>query len=321
MSGMRSYFQVSMSIARDLRMVKAMTVSGESALVLWLFALAWSRSELSDGAVPAAMLPVIHPLSSRPVDKVAAALVAAGLWRKGESGDYEIAGFKTWNPSREIVEAKLEKDRRRKPVPVDSARIPDGIQTESTRNPDGKSSESVPVPQGFGSDSKSREERGERREKEDQHTQRGHEPAECALGNLPTTPPVRTSDDPAANAILARLRTHPSLAPIASLRTAEALSAVLLGGKKLDWVLQSVDDLALKASLAAARETPIPFNELSDMAGRYASNARPPKPGNAPTGAKLTPADVEAEQRRRKVQVGATDWSQEADVSVETEVG
>lgn len=144
---------------------------------------------------------------------------------------------------------------------------------------------------------------------------------QCDLGVLPTTPPVRTSDDPAANAILARLRTHPSLAPIASLRTAEALSAVLLGGKKLDWVLQSVDDLALKASLAAARETPIPFNELSDMAGRYASNARPPKPGNAPTGAKLTPADVEAEQRRRKVQVGATDWSQEADVSVETEVG
>lgn len=286
----RSYFQVSMAIARDQRMVKAMTLAGESAAVLWLFALAWSRSELTDGVIPAALLPVIHPLSSKPIVKVAEALVTVGLWRKRADGDYEIAGFLDWNPSKEKVEAKLESDRRRKPGASDSA-----------RNPDGKATGSVETPTGTRSEKKGREERGERKEEINKPL--------LQRAGVGATPAATESANPDAVKILDRLRSHPELEAIATIGHAERIAGLLIGGgKRLDWLLAAVDELADKASAAALTGSPWNAEFMGGKAMAFGRSARAPKvdatPGVAPSEAQIL-----AEQKRKGVQPGTEKWT------------
>ena len=139
---------------------------------------------------------------------------------------------------------------------------------------------------------------------------------ECALATH-TPPPIRVLEDPAAVAVLERLRSHRDLAAIATPAYAERIAGLIMAGKPLSWVLGAIDELA--DARMAADNGPSPWND--EVLGRklitFSKAAR--RPRDEPVG-DMTAEQVTAEQRRRKVQVGATDWSKQADVSVETEV-
>ena len=288
MSAPRSYFQVSMAIARDPRLVSAIAAAGESAVCLWLFALAWSRSELTDGIVPSAMLPVIHPLSSKPIAKVADALVAVGLWRRREDGAYEIAGFSDWNPAKAAVEKGLADDRERKRLAVEEKRKAAAAAKDSNRNPPGIQEGATRT-----KEVERREERGERREE-----------------IKPQQPPpagVRSHEDPAAAAILAELAKVPALADVATDATAGVLVAhVHTGTKKLEWILTAIQQAGAEATVAAgSKQGPMTDLHVGRLLRRFVENARAPKLETPKPGETLTPDQVQAIQARRGVQQGS----------------
>ena len=127
----------------------------------------------------------------------------------------------------------------------------------------------------------------------------------CALATH-TAPPVSESSNPDAVTILARMRSHPELAPVATVRHAERMASLLLGGgKRIDWLLTAVDELADK--VAAAIEAGTPWND-EHMGGKvmaFGRNAEAPRKSPAPKpGQDLTPGQVKAEQARRGAQQG-----------------
>jgi hypothetical protein len=78
-----------------------------NAVRLWLFALCWCNQQESDGHVPATMLRV---LGASP--KVAAELVAAGLWEVVEDG-WQFHDYLNYQPSREQLASQRNATKER----------------------------------------------------------------------------------------------------------------------------------------------------------------------------------------------------------------
>lgn len=78
-----------------------------NAVRLWLFGLCWCNQQESDGCVPSAMLRV---LGGAP--KVAAELVAAGLWEATDDG-WRFHDYLNYQPSREQLAAQRNATRER----------------------------------------------------------------------------------------------------------------------------------------------------------------------------------------------------------------
>ncbi|OQO89906.1 hypothetical protein B1813_18875 [Saccharomonospora piscinae] len=81
------------------------------ALGLWVVAGSWCGSNLTDGFVPAYVVPRLIPGGTELAEK----LVAAGLWRHAEKG-YQFHDWFDRNPSAEKVKAEREAaaERQRK---------------------------------------------------------------------------------------------------------------------------------------------------------------------------------------------------------------
>ena len=92
----------------------------DGAFRLHVAALAYSARRVTDGVIPHAALPALY---QRSPDKLAAALVTAGLWHQPghecgecepvEAGTYLLHGFLNYNPSREQVTADRDAARER----------------------------------------------------------------------------------------------------------------------------------------------------------------------------------------------------------------
>ena len=79
-------------------------------------ATSWCSSELTDGMVPASVLPSLSPeLSPAARKSLIALMVTSGLWRdvNGDGSVYEINDYLSYNPSRDCVLAKRKAERDR----------------------------------------------------------------------------------------------------------------------------------------------------------------------------------------------------------------
>ena len=265
---MKAYVQVSRTLSQDARMVRAVSLVGADAVALWLFGLSWARSELTDGAIPREVLPVLHPLCGCPVAEVAAALVASGLWAETEEG-WKIAGFEDWNPNGAKTRAKLEKDAARKrewrarekakreatkaATPAEPVAETPPVRVASAGRPSGRALDEVRI----------------EREKEITTTapQRAGAPERAQASSAPE--PSRVPADPLAAEILAKLVATPPLAPIAAAHHAETIAGRCHArGAKAAWALAALDDMWTVCEDAPARPAP-----LTDASVRMAEAA------------------------------------------------
>lgn len=256
-------------------MVRAVSLVGADAVALWLFGLSWARSELTDGAIPREVLPVLHPLCGRPVAEVAAALVASGLWAETEEG-WKIAGFEDWNPNGEKVKKRLEADAKRKrewrarekakreatkaAPPAEPAAEAQPVLVASAGRPTGRATDEVRI----------------EIEKEITTTaQRAGAPERAQASSAPE--PSRVPSDPLAAELLGKLEATPPLAPIAAAHHAETLAGRCHGrGTRAPAALAALDDLARDAQAAADAGSPWGREHLAAKAAKYVDHARAP---------------------------------------------
>lgn len=100
------WFKVDDALAFHMKALAA----GNTALGLWVRAGSWSSQQLTDGFVPATMVPALGG-----GHKDAKALVHAGLWHQVEGG-FQFHQWEQYQPTREQVEAEraAAADRMRK---------------------------------------------------------------------------------------------------------------------------------------------------------------------------------------------------------------
>lgn len=139
---------------RHDKMLKA----GPAACWLWVCGIAHAQSQLTDGFISLASLPMIGVAGN--VQKLADQLVSVGLFDKVEGG-YQVHDYLHHNPSRADVLAKRAEDAERKKA-GHSKRIPDGIPAESRlprarvpshpipSHPNQPTTSAVPRPKTFG---------------------------------------------------------------------------------------------------------------------------------------------------------------------------
>lgn len=106
-----------------------MLEAGPSACWLWVCALAHCQSQLTDGFVSDAVLPMIGVLGAARCRKLADVLITAGLFDKVDGG-YKVHDYLAHNQSRAAVLEKRAEDAKRKRA-AESGRTPDGNATES----------------------------------------------------------------------------------------------------------------------------------------------------------------------------------------------
>lgn len=274
------------------KMQRAEAIEGDAAWVLWSKALVYVRLHQLDGVVPGDMLSLF--VRHENPSKVAATLVRVGLWHvHGE--DFQFHDYHDINDTKDQVEAKREEARER-------MRRRRGVRANNGEQPANKSEQPEPV---RGSSEGVRDPepyRTEPKQTEPNQTKvkkpRAHEPADCAQ-ETPALPAPQATANPDAAKILDRIRTHPELAPIASVALAERLAGLRLTGKTLEAILLSVDELADKATAAALAGAPWNAEHMGGRALAFGRNAS----GQRPRG-----------RDSPKVQTGETDWSKEADV-------
>lgn len=101
------------------------------ALVLWVMGLCYCQRHLTDGAIPAHIVPTLAPNQVRRPTKATGTLVQVGLWHPTVDG-FQVHDYLDWNDSRAATEARKARDRARKRgVAHDSARNPRGIPRDS----------------------------------------------------------------------------------------------------------------------------------------------------------------------------------------------
>lgn len=112
-----------------------------AAMHIWLVAGVHSARNLLDGKVREAKLRQLSQASAKVFASAVDALVSAGLMRR-DAGSVELHDWSQWNPTREQVEFRRNKDAVRKEskrtahvVREDSARTPSGHDDASERNP------------------------------------------------------------------------------------------------------------------------------------------------------------------------------------------
>lgn len=74
---------------------------GPLGLALFVAGLAFCNRQLTDGAIPAAIVPRLQAIDD--AIAVADSLVTAGLWKRAAGGDYTVHDYLTYQPSRTKV--------------------------------------------------------------------------------------------------------------------------------------------------------------------------------------------------------------------------
>jgi hypothetical protein len=90
---------------------KVLSVPIEARL-LYVCGLTYSARALSDGFIPAALLPRLVPDLRRP-ERRAAELVRAGLWEEAARPGWRIHDWEKYNPPAAVVKAERERARQR----------------------------------------------------------------------------------------------------------------------------------------------------------------------------------------------------------------
>lgn len=106
----RLWVKVLVDFVDHEKTIAAIDEGGGDAGWLWLKAMSWSRRRLTDGRLPHAVVRDLARFSKAKPEKLAAALVNAGLWEAVEGG-YQIHDFADFAPTKEQVEAKREATR------------------------------------------------------------------------------------------------------------------------------------------------------------------------------------------------------------------
>lgn len=89
----------------------------DAALRLWLNGLCWSKEHLTDGFVPTAALPALHPRARKVVSELLTVIVPGKgpLWHEADGG-YRIHDYEQWQETKERVQGRRQAwlDRKRK---------------------------------------------------------------------------------------------------------------------------------------------------------------------------------------------------------------
>lgn len=86
----------------------------DGAMRLWLHAVLWSKEHLTDGFIPAATLPVLHPRARQVVVELLTSPVPGKgpLWHE-VTGGYLIHDYEEWQETKERVQNRRRQWRRR----------------------------------------------------------------------------------------------------------------------------------------------------------------------------------------------------------------
>lgn len=86
--------------------------AGKDAAMLFLAGLCWAQHHLTDGEIPDETLPLLAVQAwTRP--GVADRLTDVGLWERVDDG-YQVVGWDEWNRPASEIEARKERERKRK---------------------------------------------------------------------------------------------------------------------------------------------------------------------------------------------------------------
>lgn len=87
----------------------------DGALRLWLHGLCWSKEHLTDGFIPAAMVPSLHRRAAKLVPELLCALVPgkSPLWHETKGG-YQIHDFAEWQETKDKVQGRRRQWRETK---------------------------------------------------------------------------------------------------------------------------------------------------------------------------------------------------------------
>ena len=115
------------------RKVRTVEMEEPAALALHFLALSYCGQYLTDGLVDTSFVRMHEHLMSR--DGLGDVLVSAGMWKVHADG-FEIHDFLEFNPSRESVEGRRQKDADRKEA-ARSAKSPQNVRADSAKTPRG----------------------------------------------------------------------------------------------------------------------------------------------------------------------------------------
>lgn len=118
--------------------------AGDTAALLWVKAVSWSARNLTDGLIPAELLPRL--LTSPDTPTIASRLIDLGLFVEDISGGYQIANFLEYQKSRaEVMEAReKEAERKRNARASTSGNRPSGRGPDSGDRPPSPDPDPVP---------------------------------------------------------------------------------------------------------------------------------------------------------------------------------
>lgn len=109
---------------------------------LWLWSLAWANRNLTDGVVPKAVVKRMDP------DGLAsAALIDAGRWHDKDD-EVVIHDYLEFQPSKEQITAKREKERERWQRRADSTPTPPPLRADSAATPPASQPQPQDTPNG-----------------------------------------------------------------------------------------------------------------------------------------------------------------------------
>lgn len=116
--------------------------AGDDGALLWVKAVSWSARNLTDGLIPAELLPRL--ILSPETPSIASRLVDLGLFVEDATGGFRVANYLEYQPSRAQVLAGREKEAKRKrdARAAKSAERPPGLPADSGDRP----GPPVPVP-------------------------------------------------------------------------------------------------------------------------------------------------------------------------------
>lgn len=86
--------------------------AGDDGALLWVKAVSWSARNLTDGLIPAELLPRL--ILSPETPTIVSRLVNLGLFVEDISGGFRVANYLEYQPSREQVLAERAKEAKRK---------------------------------------------------------------------------------------------------------------------------------------------------------------------------------------------------------------
>lgn len=223
---------------------------GDSAWSLWARAVTHCNRELTDGRVHGATLRA--RTKNRKPQVVIDALVKVGALLVVGEDEYEIHDYLDWNPDRKSVEVRREKKREA----ASRGGIASGLARQKPANVEQKANENeAPC---FASGSTETNHPGVKSSPSPLRSDPDLISENSVLLSPPAGPTgpqpqevdgpkeIRKQPPGLGQQVLAELKLHPSLEPIATRDFAKAVGAHLMtAGKPMPWVLEAIRDVAV----------------------------------------------------------------------------